>query len=85
MQCHAQQGHGYPLTGDNDVHVRVLCGDTNADGDANLTDMAQVKSKNGADPSLAGNARFDVNLDAAINLTDMALLKSLNGGSANCP
>jgi hypothetical protein len=40
---------------------------------------------NGADPTLPGNARFDVNVSGTINLIDMALVKSLNGHSASCP
>jgi hypothetical protein len=75
---------GQPLVGDNDVHLRVLTGDTNGDGKTNLIDMAQVKSMNGQ-PLLPENARFDVNLDGSINLIDMALVKSLNGSSGDCP
>ena len=73
-----------PLSGDRDVHVWVLMGDTNADGNTNLIDMAQVKSMNGQ-PVDTGTARFDLNLDGNINLIDMALAKSLNGRWAFCP
>jgi hypothetical protein len=73
------------LTGDTDCLVRGLTGDTNGDGNTDLIDMAQVKSMNGADPTVPGNARFDVNVDGNINLIDMALVKSLNGHSASCP
>ena len=72
------------MAGDADCLVRGLAGDTNGDGFANLTDMAQVKSKDGQ-PVVPDNIRFDVNLDGAINLTDMALVKSLDGHSASCP
>jgi len=73
------------LQGDTDCMVSGLVGDTNGDGDTNLIDMAYVKSMNGADPRVPGNARFDVNTDGNVNLIDMALVKSLNGGSATCP
>jgi len=73
------------LVGDTDCRVRVLAGGTNGDGWVNLIDMAQTKSKNGSDPTVPGNARFDVNVDGNINLIDMALVKSLNGNSASCP
>ena len=75
------------LAGDTDCLVRVLAGDVNSengDGYTNLTDMAQIRSKDGQ-PVMPDNVRFDVNFDGAINLTDMALVKSLNGGSATCP
>ena len=72
------------LIGDTDCLIVGLQGDTNGDGNTNLIDMAQTKSKNGQ-PVLPDNIRFDVNLDGNINLIDMALVKSLNGGSATCP
>jgi len=72
------------LTGDADCTVAVLLGDTNNDKSANLTDMAQVKSKNGQTAAAAG-ARFDLNLDGSVNLTDMAQAKSRNGNSVTCP
>ena len=76
---------GVPLGGDTDCMVRALVGDTNNDQFTNLTDMAQVKSKDGQDPSPDGKAKFDVNVDGSINLTDMALVKSLDGRGASCP
>ncbi len=72
------------LAGDYDVHIRVLLGDTNADGAANLIDMAQVKSVKGGPPDET-TARFDLNCDGFINLIDMALAKSRNGGLVACP
>ena len=78
-------GNVADLTGDTDCMVRGLAGDTNGDQNTNLIDMAQTKSKNGSDPTVPGNAKFDVNVDGNINLIDMALVKSLNGHSASCP
>jgi hypothetical protein len=76
---------GHSLTGDTDVHIVVLLGDVNGDGNANLIDMAFVKSMNGV-PLAGVHARFDLNLDGNINLIDMALAKSCNGaGPAACP
>ena len=77
-------GNVVGLAGDTDCLVRALAGDTNGDGYTNLTDMAQVKSKDGQ-PAFPDNIRFDVNLDGSVNLTDMALVKSLDGNSASCP
>ncbi len=81
---------GNPLVGDHDVQVVVLAADVNSDGNADLIDMAYVKSKNGEplsplpcdDPDFA---RFDLNVDGNIDLIDMALAKSRNGNSAACP
>ena len=78
-------GNVLGLLGDTDCMVLGLTGDTNGDQFTALIDMAQVKSLNGADPTLPGNARFDVNADGYINLVDMALVKSLNGNSVTCP
>ncbi len=75
---------GMPLTGDDDVHVRALTADTNDDANADLIDMAQVKSKNGQ-PLGPSTARFDLNLDGSIDLIDMALAKSRNGNATSCP
>ena len=72
------------LAGDTDCLVRGLVGDTNGDAYTNLTDMSQVKSKDGQ-PAFPDNIRLDVNLDGSVNLTDMSLVKSLDGGSASCP
>jgi hypothetical protein len=74
---------GNALVGDDDVRVKVLLADTNGDDRANLIDMAQVKSMNGA-PLVEDTARFDLNRDAAVNLIDMALAKSRNGRSLTC-
>jgi len=73
-----------PLSGDRDVHVAVLCGDTNADGRTNAIDMSQVRAMNGQ-PLVAATCRFDVNMDGAINVIDAALVRSLYGGAATCP
>ncbi len=75
---------GNQLTGDNEVYIQVLEGNTNGDDHTDLIDMAQVKSKNGS-PVAGADVRFDVNLDGRIDLIDMALVKSRNGGSATCP
>ncbi len=73
-----------PLVGDHDLHILVLCGDTNSDGSTDLIDIAQVKSMNGQ-PTDEVTVRFDLNLDGNIDLIDMALAKSRNGNSASCP
>jgi len=78
-------GHVTGLTGDADCLVRVLAGDVNGDGNANLIDMSAVKGKNGSNPADPAAAKFDLNVDGAINLIDMSLSKGLNGGEAACP
>ncbi len=75
---------GHLLSGDNNVHIRSLLADVNEDGEADLIDMAQVKSRNG-EPLDAATARFDLNLDSHLDLIDMALAKSRNGNSVSCP
>lgn len=70
---------------DRTCELRVLAGNTNDGTTTDLVDMADVKSRNGDDPTLPGNARYDVNVGGSIDLVDAALVKSLNGGSLSCP
>ncbi len=60
-----------PLAGDADCNVLSLAGDSNNDGNVNLIDAAQVKSKNG-ETADATNTRQDLTTDGKINLIDVA-------------
>ncbi|MEY2547383.1 MAG: hypothetical protein QOG48_2500, partial [Verrucomicrobiota bacterium] len=60
------------------VPMRVLIGDTNADGFVNSTDIAQTKSQSGQSLT-SENFREDVTTDGNLNSTDIALVKSKSG------
>jgi Tol biopolymer transport system component len=60
------------------VPMRVLIGDTNADGFVNSTDIAQTKSQSGQSLT-SENFREDVTADGNLNSTDIALVKSKSG------
>jgi hypothetical protein len=65
-------------SGDVSVSMRVLSGDTNADGFVNSSDIAETKSQSGN--SLTGsNFREDVTADGNLNSADIALVKSKSG------
>jgi hypothetical protein len=65
-------------SGDLSVSVRVLSGDTNADGVVNSTDIAETKSQSG-NGLTSTNFREDVTAEGSINSTDIALVKSKSG------
>jgi hypothetical protein len=60
------------------VPMRVLPGDTNANGAVNSTDVSQTKSQSGAVLSQA-NFRTDVTANGAINSSDVSVVKSKSG------
>jgi Dockerin type I domain len=59
---------------DTPVSMRVLIGDTNANGTVNAGDVALCKSHLG-EAANAGNFRTDVNANGTINGADVALVK----------
>ncbi|GMU22475.1 MAG: hypothetical protein AMXMBFR13_25610 [Phycisphaerae bacterium] len=75
------RGHG--LSGDSNVHVRVLEGDVNADGVVASGDITQVKSHSGqlAD---SGNFRCDLNWDGVIGSADITQVKLCSGHTVSC-
>jgi len=75
---------GNPLTGDNNVNVRVLLGDINADNLVNISDLSEVKAYFSSPLVHENNCRIDVNGDGIINELDLEtvrtnLFKSANG------
>lgn len=66
---------------DTPVSMRVLIGDTNANGTVNATDVAQTKTQLGQ--AVTGtNFRTDVSANGAINSADIAIVKSHLGEGA---
>lgn len=63
------------LTGDLDVSVRSLVGDTSSSGGVNLSDAISTKSRIGQ--PVAVNPQHDVNLSGDISIADALLVKSL--------
>jgi hypothetical protein len=59
---------------DTPVSMRVLIGDTNANGTVNAGDVALCKSHLG-EAANAGNFRTDVNANGSINGADVAIIK----------
>jgi len=68
-------------TSDVEGAMRVLVGDTSANGAVNSSDVAQTQSQAGQSVTSA-NAREDVTANGAINSSDVALVQSLSGTSA---
>jgi len=56
------------------VSMRVLIGDTNANGTVNTADVSQTKAQLGQGTTGA-NFRTDVNANVVINSTDVAIVK----------
>ena len=60
---------------DTPISMRVLIGDTNANGTVNATDVSQTKTQLGQ--AVTGtNFRADVSANGAINSADIAIVKS---------
>jgi hypothetical protein len=60
------------------IPMGVLSGDTNANGNVNSSDLAQVKSQSGQ-PLTSANFREDVNSDGVINASDISIVKLRSG------
>jgi hypothetical protein len=58
--------------------MKVLVGDTNADGFVNSADIGQTKSQSGVGVTNS-NFREDVNVDGFVNSADIGLVKSKSG------
>ena len=65
-------------TNDVDVRMRLLLGDTNANGVVNASDVSQTKSQSGQAVT-SSNFRTDVVVNGTINASDLALVKSRSG------
>ena len=65
-------------TGDVNVPMAVLLGDTNGNRTVNATDIGQTKSQSGQ-PVSAANFRSDVNANGSINATDIGQVKAQSG------
>jgi hypothetical protein len=63
---------------DTPVSMRVLIGDTNANGSVNAADVAQTKSRLGQTLDYT-NFRSDVNANGGINAVDVSLVKTHSG------
>jgi hypothetical protein len=75
---------GNPLTGNNDVRIRVLLGDTNGSGAVSVADVNQTRSRSGQIVG-AGNFRSDTNCTGSISVADVNQVRSRSGNSATCP
>ncbi len=71
-------------TGDVDVRMAVLTGDTNGDGTVNSADISQTKAKSGQATD-ATNFRNDANVDGVLNSADISLVKSKSGTGLLAP
>lgn len=65
-------------TGDLDVQMGMLIGDSNGDGSVNSGDIGLTKSKSGQAID-STNFRNDVNVDGSLNAGDVGLVKSRSG------
>ncbi len=73
------------MTGDNDLHVRVLPGDATLDGVINIVDLNTVKGSL-FQPVDGASFLRDVNADGVINIVDLNDVKGrLFTTLANCP
>jgi uncharacterized delta-60 repeat protein len=67
-------------TGNLDIPMAVLLGDTNGNGSVNAGDIAQTKAQSGQ-TTTAANFRTDANVSGTISAADIALVKSKSGTS----
>ncbi len=67
-------------TGDVNVPMAVLLGDTNGNRTVNASDIGQTKSQSGQ-PVSASNFRSDLNANGSINATDISLGKAQSGAT----
>ena len=65
-------------TGDLNVPMGVLLGDTTSNGLVNASDISQTKGQSGSAAS-ASNFRSDVTLDGVINASDVSSVKAKSG------
>ena len=65
-------------TGEVDVYMNVLLGDTTGNGSVNASDVSQTKARSGQ-PVDATNFRSDVTVNGSINASDVSLVKSKSG------
>lgn len=79
-----QNSYGQPLSGDTDVHVRVMYGDIDGNGVISIRDLSVVKA-NTADPVTNDNCNADINLDEVIDSNDMNEVISLMFNMQACP
>ena len=66
------------------VQLRVLIGDTNADGFVDAIDVSQTKSQSG-NATGSSNFREDINLDGFVDAIDTSFVKSKSGTSLPSP
>jgi hypothetical protein len=71
------------LTGDHDVKIRSLVGDSTRSGDNTLSDAVLIITRLGA--SISANPRYDVNLDGTLSIQDALVAKSQISHQALCP
>ncbi|MEO5720501.1 MAG: dockerin type I domain-containing protein [Chthoniobacterales bacterium] len=67
-------------TGNIDIPMNLLLGDTTGNGTVNASDIGQTKAQSGQVPS-AGSFRTDVNVNGVINASDIGLVKSNSGSN----
>jgi hypothetical protein len=65
-------------TGDVNVPMGILAGDTNGNGSVTASDIAQTKAES-SNPFSGTNFRADVNANGTINATDIGLVKGAAG------
>ena len=65
-------------TGNLQVQMAILLGDTGGSGAVNASDVSQTKLKSGQALNNS-NFREDVTVDGSINATDVSLVKSKSG------
>ncbi len=76
--------HGQSLDGDNDLHVRVLAGDSDSSGVVNIRDLSTVKAQMGKTVS-NDNANCDVNNDESIDTYDLNAVEASIFNMVGCP
>lgn len=75
---------GNLLSGDSDIHICALLGDTNGSGGVSVADVNQTRSRSGQTVN-AGNFRSDTNCSGSISVADVNQVRSRSGNSVACP
>jgi len=72
------------LDGDNDVHVRVVCGEVDKKEPVNIFDLTTIK-EHLFDTLSSENCLYDVNIDGEINIFDLTTVKDNLYSFSTCP
>ncbi|HUU69749.1 MAG TPA: dockerin type I domain-containing protein, partial [Planctomycetota bacterium] len=66
-----------------DYNIVDLPGDVNGDCVVNILDLIAIRNRQGQDPAIGENGKYDINGDGRINILDLILVR--NRLNTQCP